>query len=582
MSDINLDFTVNNNSINFTVEPNEITITPTDVQLAVYSAGLGIPSGTTGELQYNNNGVLGGASGTSYANGNLTLQVANTKITGGDNHYYLQTDGTGNLTWSVGTGNISGNGTVGGANSQIQFNDGGANFGGNAGFTFNKVTGNVSIPGNIIGNVSANLITLLSSNIQLGANSYSGGAGTVRAIAIGSNASANGNSSISIGNTTRANGTNSIAIGIQATSAGLNGIAIGSGASSSNQETISIGFGAGAGADARRAVFIGHQAGNSGNSSISGEIGAVGIGAFSATRSSDGAVAVGYLAANTSQDFQAVAIGFSAGFKQANYAVALGSLAGYGNAGANTQGANSIAIGYQAGYNISHANTIILNGSGQILDSTQANSLFVKPIRNTPTANYIFYEPTTGEISYSTTPPGSGNAAGLPTQIQFNTANVLNASANLTFDTATNNLVVTGNIVGTLISATGNISGNIISGNILRGPYGNGTSNINIPSANGNIGFSANGRANLLLIRDTGIIVTDTDDFYVTKANSVIHTYYVQHVAKTVSQLGTPSIHEGARSYVTDATSTTFGINAIGGGSFKMPVWCDGTNWRIG
>ena len=161
MSDINLDFTVSNNSINFTVEPNDITFTPTDIQLSFYTTAAPIPAGTTGQLQYNNNGVLGGANNTSFSAGNLTLAVADTKITGGNNHYYLQTDGTGNLTWAVGTGNMQGNGTVAGANTQIQFNDGGANFGGNAGFTFNKVNGNVDIPGNLIvvGNISANNIT---------------------------------------------------------------------------------------------------------------------------------------------------------------------------------------------------------------------------------------------------------------------------------------------------------------------------------------------------------------------------------------------------------------------------------------
>jgi hypothetical protein len=158
MSDINLDFTVSNNSIDFTVQPNDITITPTDIQLSFYTAPAPIPAGTNGQLQYNNNGVLGGANNTSFSAGNLTLAVGNTKITGGNNHYYLQTDGTGNLTWAIGTGNMQGNGTVAGANTQIQFNDGGANFGGNAGFTFNKVTGNVDIPGNLIvvGDIFAN------------------------------------------------------------------------------------------------------------------------------------------------------------------------------------------------------------------------------------------------------------------------------------------------------------------------------------------------------------------------------------------------------------------------------------------
>jgi hypothetical protein len=71
----------------------------------------------------------------------------------------LQTDGTGNLTWAAGTGG-GGNGVVGGANTQIQFNDAGL-FGGNVGFTFDKTTGNVALPNNlsVTSNVSAGNIT---------------------------------------------------------------------------------------------------------------------------------------------------------------------------------------------------------------------------------------------------------------------------------------------------------------------------------------------------------------------------------------------------------------------------------------
>lgn len=38
----------------------------------------------------------------------------------------------------------------------------------------------------------------------------------------------------------------------------------------------------------------------------------------------------------------------------------------------------------------------------------------------------------------------------------------------------------------------------------------------------------------------------------------------------------------GRRSFVTDATATTFASIVVGGGSNKMPVYDDGTNWRIG
>lgn len=123
---------------------------------------------------------------------NVTLgNVANLHISGGNNGYLLSTDGTANLSWidaastqsaapmpividdgntlTIGAnyqglfgtpitvnGNlvidgvlvdVSGQGAPG-SNSQISFNDQG-NPAGNNGFTFNKTTGNMSVPGSI-------------------------------------------------------------------------------------------------------------------------------------------------------------------------------------------------------------------------------------------------------------------------------------------------------------------------------------------------------------------------------------------------------------------------------------------------
>jgi hypothetical protein len=64
--------------------------------------------------------------------------VSNVRITGGFANYFLQTNGSGNLVWAVGTGN-GGNGSPAGSNTYVQFNDGGA-FGGSSGLTFDKVT----------------------------------------------------------------------------------------------------------------------------------------------------------------------------------------------------------------------------------------------------------------------------------------------------------------------------------------------------------------------------------------------------------------------------------------------------------
>lgn len=38
----------------------------------------------------------------------------------------------------------------------------------------------------------------------------------------------------------------------------------------------------------------------------------------------------------------------------------------------------------------------------------------------------------------------------------------------------------------------------------------------------------------------------------------------------------------GTRAFVSDATSTAFASVVVGGGANKVPVYSDGTNWRIG
>lgn len=55
----------------------------------------------------------------------------------------------------------------------------------------------------------------------------------------------------------------------------------------------------------------------------------------------------------------------------------------------------------------------------------------------------------------------------------------------------------------------------------------------------------------------------------------------LEPVAVTVA--GLPAAHvKGARSFVTDATATTFASVVAGGGANNVPVYDDGTSWRIG
>lgn len=42
------------------------------------------------------------------------------------------------------------------------------------------------------------------------------------------------------------------------------------------------------------------------------------------------------------------------------------------------------------------------------------------------------------------------------------------------------------------------------------------------------------------------------------------------------------TVKKGARALVTDANATTFASIVAGGGANTVPVYSDGTNWRIG
>jgi hypothetical protein len=53
--------------------------------------------------------------------------------------------------------------------------------------------------------------------------------------------------------------------------------------------------------------------------------------------------------------------------------------------------------------------------------------------------------------------------------------------------------------------------------------------------------------------------------------------------AFTVANLpAAATVGDAARAYVTDANATTFASVVVGGGSNKVPVYSDGTDWRIG
>jgi len=59
--------------------------------------------------------------------------------------------------------------------------------------------------------------------------------------------------------------------------------------------------------------------------------------------------------------------------------------------------------------------------------------------------------------------------------------------------------------------------------------------------------------------------------------------FFDQNPGSGVTVAGLPPVGSvGRRRFVTDATVTTFASVVAGGGANKVPVYDDGTNWRIG
>lgn len=75
-----------------------------------------------------------------------------------------------------------------------------------------------------------------------------------------------------------------------------------------------------------------------------------------------------------------------------------------------------------------------------------------------------------------------------------------------------------------------------------------------------------------------GVITASTTTVYVVAAPST--TAGSAYTVATLPSAATAGV--GARSFVSDATVNTFGTTVVGSGTIKVPVYSDGTNWKIG
>jgi hypothetical protein len=141
--------------------------------------------GTTTVTTLNAGTVTGNIAATNITVSNAaSFSSSQIKITGGNTGWFLQTDGTGNLAWAVGTASTPSN-TAGGINTYVQFNDAGT-LNGVVGFTFNKTTGAMAIPGilTVTGNMSATGNTTVGNLTTAGnivANNYTKTTGNINA-----------------------------------------------------------------------------------------------------------------------------------------------------------------------------------------------------------------------------------------------------------------------------------------------------------------------------------------------------------------------------------------------------------------
>jgi hypothetical protein len=119
------------------------------------TTGLTVTGNTTLGNVFVGNTKTVNVSGTfdtnSSSNVNLGI-IGNIHIYGGINGQVLSTDGAGGLSWTT-SGGGGGNGTPGGSNTQVQYNDAGV-FGGSAFFTFDEATNTLQIAGNLIANTT--------------------------------------------------------------------------------------------------------------------------------------------------------------------------------------------------------------------------------------------------------------------------------------------------------------------------------------------------------------------------------------------------------------------------------------------
>ena len=322
--------------------------------------------------------------------------VSNVRISGGVDGYFLQTNGSGGLTWAPAGNGGGGNGSPGGSNSEVQFNNDG-NFGGDAGFTYDNVTNQLSISGNI---VSTNVIAsgnVLGTNFSATGNISGGNLNVAKIIATGNISAGNAN----LGNYVAANfyvGNGYMLSGVAALTANYANFA--GNVTASNQPNI-------------------RSLGTLANLTVSGRTSLGSISNVKITGGQNGYV----LQTDGTGNLSWTAAG--------------------GGGGNGTPGGSNTQLQFNNEGTFGGIVTATYDGSNLALGDVDALKIYGG------TSNQVLKTDGTGNLAWAndaSTPAGSNS------QIQYNNNGNFAASANFTFDNSTNTVTLSGDVIANAIT----------------------------------------------------------------------------------------------------------------------------------
>lgn len=200
------------------------------------------------------------------------------------------------------------------------------------------------------------------------------------------------------------------------------------------------------------------------------------------------------------------------------------------------------------------------------------------PTDNTDAATKLYVD---NQLSGATV-----SAAGSNTQLQFNNANSFDASSNLTFNSSTNILTVTGNIATSNLSVTGNVS--FTGSNVSLGSI----SNLHITGGSADYVLKTDGSGNLSwTAQNTSTLTADVDAFTgdgsniaFTLANTpagenftMVAVQGVLQPKTTYSLSGNVLTFSSAPPETAIIEVTTFGGSVVSGGGGSSPA----LTWNI-